>query len=436
MNSAAVIIVGPSFPGHTRQGRPPWASEVSAGELTLVKGKPFGDHDAMYPHQIERLTHAVEAAGAEALVAISAANVAYVTGFRSLAHALLGAPHFGVFTRRGTALVVPAVEVPAVVADEVDVNHVVCFGELGTAAIEPAGATGRRMRAVVARCAPTAEGALACALEALELRRGTIGLDEDPLTHDRRSRLTEALSPFRIVNGSAHLAAARRVKAPFEIECLNRALRVAEESLNEVIQILKRGVTEREAALAYLSDVVKRGGEACPSVITMGERTGLPVAWPSERALRPRELVCFDVGCVFHGYVARVGRTAVLGEPTPEHDAAHSAILAGLDAALDGIAPGRAASDVFAAAVEAMREHGLPDATGGSVGHGIGLERIEPPTLAPGKATPLEVGEVLTIDLAHYAVGEMGFRTRETVLVTIGGARVLNRSARGLVTLD
>src|SRR4029453_1615718 len=142
MNSAAVIIVGLSFPGHTRQGRPPWASEVSAGELTLVKGKPFGDHDAMYPHQIERLTHAVEAAGAEALVAISAANVAYVTGFRSLAHALLGAPHFGVFTRRGTALVVPAVEVPAVVADEVDVNHVVCFGELGTAAIEPAGATG------------------------------------------------------------------------------------------------------------------------------------------------------------------------------------------------------------------------------------------------------------------------------------------------------
>ena len=83
----------------------------------------------MYPHQIERLTSALDAAAGEALVATSAANVAYVTGFRSLTHAMLHAPQFGVFTRRGTALVVPAADVAAAVDDGVDVDHVQCFGE-------------------------------------------------------------------------------------------------------------------------------------------------------------------------------------------------------------------------------------------------------------------------------------------------------------------
>jgi hypothetical protein len=43
---------------------------------------------------------------------------------------------------------------------------------------------------------------------------------------------------------------------------------------------------------------------------------------------------------------------------------------------------------------------------------------------------------VLSIELAHHILGEQGFLARDTVLVTVGGARVLNRSARGLVTLD
>jgi Xaa-Pro aminopeptidase len=42
-------------------------------------------------------------------------------------------------------------------------------------------------------------------------------------------------------------------------------------------------------------------------------------AWPTERP-PAGELVRLDVGCVHRGYVARVGRTAVLGEPTPEQE--------------------------------------------------------------------------------------------------------------------
>jgi Xaa-Pro aminopeptidase len=390
----------------------------------------------MYPHQIERLTNALDAAGVEALVATSAANVTYVTGFRSFTHTLLHTLQFSVFTRRGTALVVPAADVAAAVADEAEIDHVLCFGEPHPSSGELQGPFVRRVQAIVGRRVPTAVEALAAALDVLAVREGAIALDEALLPGDDREWIAERLRHLRVVPGSAHLSTARRVKAPFEIEYLAGALRIAEEALNEVVQMLKRGVTEREATTLYLTEIVKRGGEPSPSSITMGDRTGLGSAWPSERALRPGELVRLDVGCVHRGYVARVGRTAVLGEPTSEQATAHGAIQDALEAAVDAAAPGRTAKEVYEAAVGAMRERRLPDFRCARIGHGIGLELGEPPSLAPDDATPLEAGEVLSIEVAHHVSGQQGFIARDTVLVTVGGARVLNRSARGLVTLD
>ena len=388
----------------------------------------------MYPHQLERLTRALEASGGEALVACSAANLAYVTGFRALSRALVSIPQFAVFTRQGTALVVPAGDV-SVAVDEADVDHVACFGSPMLASGEVSGPSGRRVRAIIGRRWATAPEALAQALDALGIRGGAIALDDRALSAAERQAVAERLGSIRIVAGSSYFATARRVKAPFEIECLAGALRIAEEALNEVIQMLKRGVTEREATGVYLTEVVKRGGDPTPSAVTVGDRTGLGRAWPTERALRPGELVRLDVGCVHRGYVARVGRTAVLGDPTPEQEAAHGVIEHALEAALDAAAPGRAARQVHEACVRAMHEHGLPEFAPASLGHGIGLELDEPPALAPDDATYLEAGEIVSVEVA-YAMGQQGFLARDTALVTVTGARILNRSARGIVALD
>ena len=63
-------------------------------------------------------------------------------------------------------------------------------------------------------------------------------------------------------------------------------LGVAEGALNEVVQMLKRGVTEREATTLYLTEIIKRGGEPSPSAITVGDHTGLGRMWPSSVTTR------------------------------------------------------------------------------------------------------------------------------------------------------
>jgi len=239
-----------------------------------------------------------------------------------------------------------------------------------------------------------------------------------------------------VVPAAALFRVARRVKSPYEIECLERALHIAEEALNAVIQMLKPGVTEREAAAVFESEVLKRDGATYPSTIAMGEHAAIPAPWPSARALRPGDLVRFDVGCVYKGFCSNVGRTGVMGEPDLRLQAVFDAVQAGLEAALGAIAPGVPAARVFNAAIAATRAGGLPEFQRHHVGHGIGLEHEEPPRLASGVTTPLEMGEVVRVEVPYYQHGWAGVNVKDTVLVTRREGHVMNRSLRGLVVLD
>ncbi|MBI2205338.1 MAG: aminopeptidase P family protein [Candidatus Rokubacteria bacterium] len=388
----------------------------------------------MYPHQTDRLTAALDRAGLEALVAASPENIAYVTGFRSLSQAIYRrTPLFAVFSRQGVALVAPMIELPAIAGADVGTVH--AYGEFFLDH-EPKGDVSRRVEEWAAAATPTAAEALAQALEALGVRRGPIGLDDTYLAFDAWHRAGERLAPLKVVAAGTYFVEARIVKGPYEIECLDRALHAAEEALNEVIQALRPGMTEREAVTVYQRALLERGGSAYASIIAFGDRSAIPAPYPSERALKSGEVVRFEVGALVNGYYADVARTAIAGAPSERHETFHRAIEAGLTAAIDAIRPGVRGDRVFDAAVAAARQHGLPAYRRHHVGHGIGLEPYEPPMLAAGEDTELEAGMVLRVETPYYLVGWGAVTMMDTVLVMRSGARVMNRAARGLVLLD
>ncbi|HEV8439103.1 MAG TPA: Xaa-Pro peptidase family protein [Methylomirabilota bacterium] len=390
----------------------------------------------MYPHQAERLTEALERTGLEALVATSPANIVYVTGFRSVTDLAFRAAPLGVFSRQGAALVVPADEVAAIVADAIDVDTIVSVGEFPEPLGESPNAEARRIRSIVGGGAASAADALATALERLGVRQGSIGVDQSSITHETWQRLTDRLRDVKLVPAAAALAAARRAKAPYEIECLGHALRIAEEALDVVIQSMDRGMTERDAATAYSTEAIKRGAWPHPPVIATGERAAIPSPPPTDRAVRPGDLIRFHVGCVYKGYHASVDRTAVLGEPTPAQEVVYRAIQAGLEAAVATFGPDTRVQRIVDAAREAVRANGLPHYDALRVGHGIGLDPCEEPNLVAGSETTVEMGEVLSIGACHRELGVLGAAVKDTVLVTSTSARVLNHSHRGLVVLD
>jgi Xaa-Pro aminopeptidase len=369
----------------------------------------------------------------DALVATSPENVTYVTGFWSFTD--LGPPQtLGIFTRHGVALVVPATHVSTLVAEPVDVDHIFCFGR--AEAPRPDSSRLHHAQFLVAEPGVGLATGLAAALEKLDARGGVIGLDETGLTYDAWLRVTDHAPGLKIMPAAAGLEEARRVKGPYEIECLGQALRIAEEALDAVIQTLDRGMTERDAANQFAMEVVQRGGWPRLPRVGIGDRTGIVSPRPGDVALRPGNLVRFDVGCTYKGYNSSVGRTAVLGQPSPQQESVHHAVQGSLEASTAAVKAGATARHVFDRAAEAFRAHGLPQFEPEHVGQGIGLSACERPELASGNGTALELGEVLQLEAAHIEMSSMGVRATDTVLVTSTGARVLNRSHHGLIVLD
>ena len=390
----------------------------------------------MYPHQAERLGAELERQRLDALVASSPANVAYVSGFSSLARRVYPTQEtYAVVTRDATALVVPTIDVLAVLESDVDVNHLACHGRFHLDVEGARDQTARHFAAVVAEPAATAADALVQVLRALGVRTGRVGLDDALLPSATVAAVREALRGYTVESGSEALASARLVKSPFELDALQRALHVAEEAVNVVLALLAPGVTEREAAEAFEREVIAQGARPYCTIVAFGAGSAVPAPWPTDRALRAGDLVRFDLGCSVKGYHSDVARMAVMGEPTDRQQGMFDAIHAGLEAALDTVRPGATGAAVFDAAVSAARKAGLARFDRHHVGYGIGLEPAEPPRLAPAGG-PLEMGMVLREETPYYVVGETGLNVKETVVVTRTGCQPMNRSHRGLVVLD
>lgn len=387
----------------------------------------------MGPHQRARLLRVLEAEHLDALVATTTENVFYTTGLRSISHALFrGLEVYAVLTRKGTGLVVPVIETTSLASESIDVDRVGCYGTFFFAYAPDPGDVGRKVRELGATPSATPADALAAVLADLGGLGGRVGLDEAGIFHPTWERLAARLAGTTLLPAYQIFRSARMVKGPEEVARLERAARIAEAGIAAVLAMLRPGVTERQAAHVYEQEVVRQGAAPFFTVITIGERAALADVQPSDRALRPGELVRFDLGCVVEGYRSDIARTAVLGAPTDRQARAYAAMLAGERAAIAAMRPGVPVSRIFDTAMRVTREAGVPHYQRHHVGHGIGLEPYDPPTINAATEMTLEPGMVFCVETPYYEHGWGGVQVEDAVEVTPTGARMLTQSSQEL----
>jgi len=152
----------------------------------------------MDTHRRQRLTAVLEAEGLDALVATTTENVYYASGLRSISHALFrGLELYAVFTRRGTALVIPFIDTTGVAADRIEVDHVACYGKFFFEYADEPGEIGRKIREWTRTPAASPGDALAGVLGDLGVLGRRVGLDEGNLFAPTWKRVEERLSQRR-----------------------------------------------------------------------------------------------------------------------------------------------------------------------------------------------------------------------------------------------
>ena len=142
------------------------------------------------------------------------------------------------------------------------------------------------------------------------------------------------------------------------------------------------------------------------------------------------------MGCIVDGYCSDCTRTFATGELPTQLAEAYELVS---KAQLDGLAAVRAGAsgvEVDAASRTAIAEAGLADAYGHGLGHGVGLEVHEAPTLRPESTSVLEVDNVVTVEPGLYLPGVGGCRIEDLVAVTADGCEIMTHFTKDLLVVS
>jgi Xaa-Pro dipeptidase len=246
-------------------------------------------------------------------------------------------------------------------------------------------------------------------------------------------RLRAATGATDPIDAGAEVRRLRVRKTPDEIARLERAAELTDEVTVRIAGELAEGRSELDVAGAI--DLLIAGAGARRSfetIVQSGPNSAQPHLRPTARRIGPGDLVLLDFGAAWEGYKADTTRTYAIGEPDARQVGVHALVLAAHDAAVAAVRPGATVGEVDEAARAVIRDGALGERFIHRVGHGLGLDGHEDPSLDPGGSTALEEGMVITIEPGVYLPGWGGVRIEDDVVVEAGGGRLLTRANRSL----
>ncbi len=212
----------------------------------------------------------------------------------------------------------------------------------------------------------------------------------------------------------------RRVKDPAELATIRRADRMTAGLMRRARQVLRPGITEAWLARQLHRWALEAGadGLAFDPIVGFGPHTAHPHHVPGGRRLKANDHVQLDLGVRLNGYCSDRSEILFMGRPKPEVRRAYRAVKRAAAAVIAHARTGARIRSLDRLARQVLRDQGVPDDFPHALGHGVGLEVHEAPTLsARGVNRALKRGEVLAIEPAVYRAGEYGVRWERLVIV-------------------
>ena len=262
-----------------------------------------------------------------------------------------------------------------------------------------------------------------------ELKLRSVAVQPGHMTLGDHAALDKLTKGTRLTKAPAIATNMRRAKSASELAAVGKALRVAEEAFLAMRRTIRVGQTERELAARLEYEMKRRGasGPSFPTICAVGANAALPHAVPGSSKVRKGSAILFDWGARVGGYCSDLTRMVFVGSIPRKLREVYGIVLEAQQRAIAGIRPGRRMCDVDAIARKFIADAGYGEAFNHGLGHGLGLDVHEAPSLSWRSKEKLEAGMVVTVEPGIYLPGVGGVRIEDDVFVTATGRRVLSR---------
>jgi Xaa-Pro aminopeptidase len=219
----------------------------------------------------------------------------------------------------------------------------------------------------------------------------------------------------------------REYKEPAEINAISKAAKIAWAALSQLLNQLRAGMSESEAAGLLDFNIRKAGStNGFETIMAFGANGSRPHHQPGRRKLRTNDTILVDFGATYKGYLCDMTRCFVFGKGPAVYHKIYYAVLEAQQAAIKTVRDGVKMTAVDSAAREVLAKYDLP-VYGHGTGHGLGLVVHETPYITKVNKDKLKAGQVITIEPGVYMPGKFGIRIEDDILVTKTGYRILSK---------
>jgi Xaa-Pro dipeptidase len=265
------------------------------------------------------------------------------------------------------------------------------------------------------------------------------GYESQHVTVEALDGLAGAAAGVDLVRAPGMVETLRIVKDDAEIEALRMACAAADRALADLLEHdgLRPGRSEREVARDLENRMLENGAadKAFATIVATGAHSAIPHHRPTDTPLQSGDFVKLDFGALVDGYHSDMTRTLVLGEPADWQKEIYELVAASQAAGRAALKPGADVKDVDFASRDVIERAGRGEEFLHGLGHGVGLQIHEAPSLAKTGEGTLSAGMAVTVEPGVYLAGRGGVRIEDTLVVREAGPELLTLTTKQLMVV-
>jgi Xaa-Pro aminopeptidase len=269
-----------------------------------------------------------------------------------------------------------------------------------------------------------------------DLLSGRLAVDQANISFVRA--LQTHLPDVELLDGDTVMQEARWVKTEMEVAVIEEACAIGDSVTQRALDGTRAGRREMDVAADAMQTLFQLGGEMAHVItpfVASGEHMSPPHRLATDKIIRNQDLCFIDIGAMWNGYFADIGRTTIVGKPSKLQQQIYTAVYEGLMAGIEKMKPGLTNKDCADAIVAKIADAGFGDHLFSLfIGHGIGMGANEPPYIGetlPGATIyefqPNMVFAVEPLVWVPDVRGGGGVRIEDMVLITDGDPHLLSR---------
>jgi len=273
---------------------------------------------------------------------------------------------------------------------------------------------------------------------------GNIGCEIGRESHLRMSindfdKLRKNISNCNFVNASELIWQLRIIKSPDEIIKIKKIISIASDVFDKLPNHIKVGMTEIEICNIFKKMLLDRGADHTLYMSCASGEGGYDqiICEPTEKKLTDGEILIIDTGTTLDGYFCDFDRNYGFGNIKKEVHDAYSTLWEASERAFEKAKPGFTCTDISNVMNSVLNKSNLTNNSVGRMGHGLGLQLTEPPSIMHSDNTVLKENMILTIEPCYeYIQGKM-LVIEENILITKNGYELLSsRTPRQLPIIN